>query len=370
MEGCKETVNGPMLRATFEEEFDVLKEERLSGDGWHCRYGEAGSMDLDAIAAQRIRRQKILAKYSPKDCWNFDETSFFSLVNRGLATKQMSGRKKDKFRISVGLACNADGSEKLEPFFIGRAKQPQCFKKQTPEQHKNWKICLFVNNFSAHTIPYEPSNIELGFFELNMTPFVQPCDTGIIRCFKAGYYQKFCACVIELDNAGEQEIYKINLLEGMMMVKEAWNAVTSTTIEHYWNHTEIQLEMSLPEAETHLEHHLADHYADTDWRSALEAIMDVEGNINTTLDAVDTLAAAASQRTGLKIWIPARPKILTQVTSLETKIIDLIDGLKSRNRIFGKLPTVEELLDPVEEREVGGHDYEFPDGDKDIVEEV
>jgi hypothetical protein len=54
--------------------------------------------------------------------------------DHGLATKQMSGRKKDKFRISVGFACNVDGSEKLEPFFIGRARKPQCFKKQTPEQ--------------------------------------------------------------------------------------------------------------------------------------------------------------------------------------------------------------------------------------------
>jgi hypothetical protein len=47
----------------------------------------------------------------------------------------MSGRKKDKFCISVGLACNADSSEKLEPFFIGRARKPWCFKKQTPEQY-------------------------------------------------------------------------------------------------------------------------------------------------------------------------------------------------------------------------------------------
>jgi hypothetical protein len=46
----------------------------------------------------------------------------------------MSGKKKEKFRITIGLACNADGSERLEPFFIGKAKKPQCFKKGTPEQ--------------------------------------------------------------------------------------------------------------------------------------------------------------------------------------------------------------------------------------------
>jgi hypothetical protein len=56
--------------------------------------------------------------------------------DRGLATQQMSGKKKEKFRISIGLACNADGSERLEPFFIGKAKKPRCFKKQTPEQRR------------------------------------------------------------------------------------------------------------------------------------------------------------------------------------------------------------------------------------------
>ena len=46
----------------------------------------------------------------------------------------MSGKKKDKFHISLALACNADGSEMLEPFFIGKATKPQCFGHRTPEQ--------------------------------------------------------------------------------------------------------------------------------------------------------------------------------------------------------------------------------------------
>ncbi|KAG1718686.1 hypothetical protein EDD22DRAFT_792243 [Suillus occidentalis] len=53
--------------------------------------------------------------------------------------------------------------------------------------------------------------------------------------------------------------------------------------------------MSLPEAETHLEHHLTNCYTDTNWRPALKAIMDAEGDIDAALNAVDTLAAAASQ---------------------------------------------------------------------------
>lgn len=47
-----------------------------------------------------------------------------SLPDQGLATIQMSGKKKEKTRITIGFACNADGSDKFEPFFIGKAKKP------------------------------------------------------------------------------------------------------------------------------------------------------------------------------------------------------------------------------------------------------
>ncbi|KIK90757.1 hypothetical protein PAXRUDRAFT_151199, partial [Paxillus rubicundulus Ve08.2h10] len=101
---------------------------------WH---GEAGSVDMDAVQVEQECCWKILAQYAPRDWWNFDETALFPYVppDRGLSTKQMSGKKKDKFRITVGFACNANGSKKLEPFFIGKVKKPQCFKKQGPEQH-------------------------------------------------------------------------------------------------------------------------------------------------------------------------------------------------------------------------------------------
>ena len=106
-------------------------------------------------------------------------------------------------------------------------------------------VCLFVDNFSGHTVNYEPTNVQLEFFEPNMTPFVQPCDAGIIRCLKALYRREVCHQAIELDDAGERDIYKMNLLEGMMMAKCAWNQVSKRTIENCWKHTEIQPYMPL-----------------------------------------------------------------------------------------------------------------------------
>jgi len=67
-------------------------------------------------------------------------------------------------------------------------------------------ICLYVDNFSGHKITYQPSNISLEFFEPNMTSFVQPCDAGIICCFKALYHGNFCSQAIDLDATGERDI--------------------------------------------------------------------------------------------------------------------------------------------------------------------
>jgi hypothetical protein len=80
-------------------------------------------------------------------------------------------------------------------------------------QQEKCCICLLVDNFSAHcVIVYQPTNIHMEFFELNITAFV----------------------------AGEHEIYKINLLEAMMLAKKAWNAVTSKTMKHCWGHSQIE----------------------------------------------------------------------------------------------------------------------------------
>jgi DDE superfamily endonuclease len=87
---------------------------------------------------------------------------------------------------------------------------------------------------------YSHTNIQIEFFKPNMTTFVQPCDASIIRCFKALYRCSLCSRALDLDDAGEHEIYKINLLEAMTMAKKAWNMVASETIEHCWGHSQIE----------------------------------------------------------------------------------------------------------------------------------
>lgn len=92
MENKHETVTGPMLREKrkrFEDEFNVPDNERLLGEAWiqsfckaykireHRQHGESGSVDTKAVAIEQERCRRILAKFAPRDRWNFDETSFF-----------------------------------------------------------------------------------------------------------------------------------------------------------------------------------------------------------------------------------------------------------------------------------------------------
>jgi hypothetical protein len=67
----------------------------------------------------------------------------------------MSSKKKEKFCISIRLACNTDGSERLKPIVIVRAKKLWCFKKQSPEQcgfyywnnKKAWMIAALFEEY-------------------------------------------------------------------------------------------------------------------------------------------------------------------------------------------------------------------------------
>lgn len=141
-------ITGDVLRAKakrFAEISGIDSEDFLSlSNGWldkfkarhqlkHYRFhGEAGSVAEADIKVERARIQAITKQYAKKDVFNMDETGLNDRMppDRGLATRQLSGKKADKHRITYALAANADGTEKLPPLVIGHAKRPRCFKKK------------------------------------------------------------------------------------------------------------------------------------------------------------------------------------------------------------------------------------------------
>ena len=269
----------------------------------------------------------------------------------------------------------------------------------------NRKVCLTLDNFAGHNIAYQPTNVKIEFFEPNLTPFVQPLDTGVIRCFKAHYRQALCQRALDLDDAGEWDIYKISLVEAMFLAKDAWHAISSETIKNCWDHTGIQrapimlrvtiprlpqnasndpnaettatawdilenfatTDMTLPQAEDALKDHLGDQYFDEKWRPALVAVMAAEKDTTAALESIKRLRQHPSDPVASATVLPLHAST-TQCKDLEEDLISSIKELKSRNRIFGSLPTIEELISPPEEQE--NESLQRFDSDNEIVAQV
>jgi hypothetical protein len=165
------TVSGPELSEKwkiFEDKFAVPEAEQLSGAGWQQafyrrsfifsdfivsytwltwvadmgwrryglkglkQHGEAASADPKTVEEERARQQEILARYHLWDHFNWDEAGLCgsNTQDHGMATMKLSRTKKSKDRIMILFGCNADGSEKLPLFFIGKSECLQCFRKK------------------------------------------------------------------------------------------------------------------------------------------------------------------------------------------------------------------------------------------------
>lgn len=93
-----------------------------------------------------------------------------------------------KVLMSVLLAANMDGSQKLEPFVIGKARAPCCFKnlKRVWMRHRHFTewlqawdaeldklvrhACLLVDICFTHYTTCKLENINLKFLLLNARP--------------------------------------------------------------------------------------------------------------------------------------------------------------------------------------------------------
>ena len=86
-------------------------------------------MDIEVVKKEQARMKELLARFQPEDRWNADESALFAFAppDRGLSRKQLSGKRASKFRITLCFACNADGSQKRDLFFIGKSKRLRCF---------------------------------------------------------------------------------------------------------------------------------------------------------------------------------------------------------------------------------------------------
>lgn len=207
----------------------------------------------------------ILAPYEADDIFNADETGLFfkCLPDKTLTFKNEKcyGGKLSKERVTLLLAANMSGSEKLKPVIIGKSAKPRCFagvkclpltyysnKKawMTSEIFEKWllnldkhfqlqnrRVLLLIDNCPAHpNIDHRLKAIKLIFFPPNTTSKLQPLDQGIIKSFKFHYKRRILQTVLDgFESNGT--IPKIDLLDCIHTSAAVWRVdLTQETIQN------------------------------------------------------------------------------------------------------------------------------------------
>ncbi|KAF7701469.1 Tigger transposable element-derived protein 6 [Cucumispora dikerogammari] len=100
---------------------------------------------------------------------------------------------------------------------------------------KKKNILLLMDNCLSHKITYSSSNIKLVFLPKDSTSKTRPLDSGIIRSFKAKFYEyQIKKTVMSLDeNTSARELYKsININDAIIYTRCVCDDVTSMTIKN------------------------------------------------------------------------------------------------------------------------------------------
>ena len=167
--------------------------------------------------------------------------------NQTVKTSSIPRRKKKKETISWLACCNADGTEILLLFIIGKSANPRCCKGRSSTElnlwytsnSKSWmnfsifsgwlksfeeyvprtngrNFALLVDNALLHgRIQDLPvlSNVEVICLPKNSTSCLESLDAGVIASLKKRYrrtqYER-ALCLIEEENT--QDLYNVNFL--------------------------------------------------------------------------------------------------------------------------------------------------------------
>jgi hypothetical protein len=96
---------------------------------YHTFHGEAASVP-SSVHDQIKSTQSICNQFKPFEIYNMDETGLFwrRMPNGGLSKGKIAGKKLDKTRITIVVATNADGSDRVPLWLIGTAKTPRALR--------------------------------------------------------------------------------------------------------------------------------------------------------------------------------------------------------------------------------------------------
>nr|XP_037270481.1 tigger transposable element-derived protein 4-like [Rhipicephalus microplus] len=148
-------LSGPFICAQAEKFVVTMNIDSFNAsEGWFDRFkkrhvmvfrnvcGERGAVDKSVVQDWRSRLAARFCTYELCNIFNADETTLFykALPDKTIAFKgdPCIGAKRSKERVTVLLAANMTGIERLPLLVIGKAAKPRCFKniKQLPVDYR------------------------------------------------------------------------------------------------------------------------------------------------------------------------------------------------------------------------------------------
>jgi hypothetical protein len=125
-------------------------------------------------------------------------------------------------------------------------------------------------------------------------------------------------------------------------------------------------DISLLETLSCLERHFSDRYVYADWKPAIDAVLTAENDMLEALNALEALRAKVTPP-NKSTTIPcnetppppaAPAPIIPQLTTFKTDLMESVAELHRQRWIVGMAPTLEDLLNPIQKREIGDSPYQ------------
>jgi hypothetical protein len=273
-------IDGTIIRAKAVETASRLNVEFNPSNGWIDRFMKRTGLVLRTISgeSQSVNPTEaeiwktehlphLLEGYRPCDVFSADESGLFYtlLPNRTYAFRgeKCHGGKLRKGRITVLVAANMDGSEKLPLLVTGRSEKQGSFENSTsfPLKYrhnktawmtcilfedflqtlnakmaaKNRNILLFIDNCAAHRKNVSHfSNVRVEFLPPNMTSVVQPMEQGVIKVLKHQFRKRLVGRMLQLikTNSGIKNLnnFRFSVLDAMHFLAASWDLISAAVI--------------------------------------------------------------------------------------------------------------------------------------------
>lgn len=240
-------------------------------DSFRERHGIKGlkrSKEKELVERSLPDLQELTAMYNPRDIYNFDEFGLFYDMSPDRTLHEAEVKPR---RLALAVCVNADGSDRIEPLFVGRVKQPRSFKGHSAHElgfryESNQKGCtnelvfqkwlqkfdiqmrdegrnvlLLLDTASSHVVTgLTFEHVNLAFLPPHGIAQLQPLNAGIIAAFKRRYRRMHLGKSLERqEQGGASNIYAADQRRAMEWSRACWADIPDETIQHCWQRTRI-----------------------------------------------------------------------------------------------------------------------------------